>query len=390
PFRQGSANRYFMDGGGTWLTNAGQFSLVAYSHISSLDETFSLVNQARTAETPLQIQHVPSTDVGGTLTWVKTIFPRDQLLAGGDFRLIDGQSDDSYYNASGSSVNDRKASSGRENFFGAFIEDVYRPGENLEADFSVRTDLFQNLAGQIKDSPAGGNIAVTNFPDRTRTATSPKIGLRYDSLRWLTIRSGLYQAFRAPTLAELYRQSSVESLVLLPNPKLSPEFLEGGETGIELQPLAGITLGVTGYWDILHKPIANIVTAVDPATGADARRTRENLGKAEIRGYEVDFDYHSHELNWGRWARYNPDLDLTVDYLRSEAKLAYNPPDTTLEGRRLALVPWNTGTGQLTYADDLLGKTSVQIAYQGMQWEDSDNHDRQPAYWLVNFTWSHP
>jgi hypothetical protein len=40
-------------------------------------------------------------------------------------------------------------------------------------------------------------------------------------------------------------------------------------------------------------------------------------------------------------------------------------------------------TGQLTYVDDLLGKTSKQIAYQGMPWEDSDKHGRQPAYWLV-------
>jgi iron complex outermembrane receptor protein len=389
PFRNASANRYFMDGGGTWLSNAGQFSLVAYSHISSMDETYSLVNQARTAETPLQIQHVPSTDVGGTLTWAKTICLHNQLLAGGDFRLIKGQSDDSYYNASGSAVNDRKVSSGRQNFFGIFIEDVYRPTENIEADLSVRTDLFQNLAGQITDSPVGGKITVTNFPNRTRTATSPKIGLRYALSRWLTVRGALYEAFRASTLAELYRQSSVESLVLMPNPNLSPEFLQGGEIGLELQDLAGITLGITSYWDILHKPISNVVTAVNPLTGDDAQRTRENLGKARIRGYEIKFDYDTHVLNWHRWVRYNPNLHLTVDYLRSEAKLVYNPPDPTLVGRRLSLVPWNTGTGQLTYADDLLGKASMQLAYQGMQWEDSDNHDRQPAYWLMNLTWSH-
>jgi len=48
------------------------------------------------------------------------------------------------------------------------------------------------------------------------------------------------------------------------------------------------------------------------------------------------------------------------------------------------LVPWNTGSGTLKYRDDLLGEAALQIMYQGMQWEDSDNHDRQPAYWLAN------
>jgi outer membrane receptor protein involved in Fe transport len=389
PFRTASANRFFFEGGASWLSHAGHLSLIYYSHISSMDENYSLVNQPRTVEIPLQIQHVPSTDVGGTATWAKRILPHNQFLAGGDFRLIDGQSDDSYYNTAGSAVDDRKVSSGRQTFFGAFLEDVYRPTEQLEADFSVRSDLFQNLNGQIKDSPVGENTAVTRFPNRTRTATNPKLGARYSVTRWLTVRGDLYEAFRAPTLAELYRQSSVESLVLVPNPKLSPEFLQGGEAGLMLQGFGGMALNLTGYWDILHKPISNVVTAVNPETGADAQRTRENLCKAQIRGYEVRFEYHPTSLNWYRWAKYNPDLHLVVDYLRSEAKLVYNTPDPTLEGRRLALVPWNTGTGQVIYGDNLLGITSLQVAYQGMQWEDSDNHDRQPAYWLVNLTWSH-
>jgi hypothetical protein len=92
---------------------------------------------------------------------------------------------------------------------------------------------------------------------------------------------------------------------------------------------------------------------------------------------------------WRRWSLYHPSLRLGIDYLRSEAALTYNPPDPTFEGRRLALVPWNTGTGTINYQDDLLGHANVTIAFQGMQWEDSDNHDRQPAYWLVNVSWSH-
>jgi outer membrane receptor protein involved in Fe transport len=386
PFRKASANRYFFEGGGSVHTWAGTFGLVAYSHLSTMDQTYSLVNRPRTAEIPLQTQHVPSTDVGGSLTWTKTIFAHNQLLAGGDFRWIDGQSDDSYYSA----VNDRKVSSGRQNFFGVFVEDVYRPSEKFEADLSVRTDVFQNLAGQIRNNPVGGKNTTADFPDRTRTATSPRLGLRYAPSQWVILRGGLYEAFRAATLAELYRQSSVESLVLLPNPKLAPEFLQGGEIGLELRPVQPFTLALIGYWNILRRPIGNIVTATDPVTGADAQRTRVNLGRAQIRGYEVKAAY---DVSWvlsRRWSLYHPELRLGVDYLRSEASLTYNPPDPTFEGRRLALVPWNTGTGEINYQDDLIGHANVQIAFQGMQWEDSDNHDRQRAYWLVNASWSRP
>jgi outer membrane receptor protein involved in Fe transport len=389
PFRMANANRYFLEGGGSIHTQAGTFGLVAYSHISRMDQTYSIVNQPRTAEIPQQAQRVPATDVGGSLTWSKTIFAHNQLLAGSDLRWIDGQSDDSYYNTSGSAVNDRKVSSGRQDFFGAFLEDVYRPSEKFEADLSLRTDVFQNLAGQIRDNPVGGKATVTDFVDRTRTATSPRLGLRYAPWRSLTLRGGLYEAFRAPTLAELYRQSSVESLVLLPNPKLAPEFLQGGEIGLELTPVNPFTLALIGYWNILRRPIGNIVTATNPVTGADAERTRVNLGRAQIRGYEIKADYDLSWVPWRRWSLYHPSLRLGIDYLRSEAALTYNPPDPTFEGRRLALVPWNTGTGAINYQDDLLGQANVSIAFQGMQWEDSDNHDRQRAYWLVNFSWSH-
>ena len=389
PYRSAGANRGFINGGGTWhAANGDQVSAQAYAHLSTYTQNYSLVNTPRTNETPSQNQRVPSTDVGGSLTWTHSLLEYNQLVAGGDFRLIDGKSEGAFFNSAGTAIDDRKVSSGSENFFGVFVEDIFRPTNNLEADLSVREDIFQNLDGRIRDSPTAAAATTTGFPSRMRTATSPKLGLRYAPRRWLTLRAGLYQAFRAPTLAELYRQSSVESLVLEPNPKLSPEFLEGGEIGADFSKIPGVDLSLTGYWDILHKPISNIVTAVNPVTGADAQRTRENLGKAQIRGYEVKFDYDTYWIDWHRWAQYDPDLHLTVDYLRSEASLVYNPPDPTLEGRRLTLVPWNTGSGTLSYHDDLLGEIGFEVQYQGMQWEDSDNHDRQPAYWLANVTLS--
>jgi len=171
-------------------------------------------------------------------------------------------------------------------------------------------------------------------------------------------------------------------------PKLSPEFLDGGEVGAQLKKISGVTLGLTGYWDQLHNPINNVVTATNPVTGADAERTRENLGRARICGYQVDFEYDFLWIDWSRWSQYNPTLSFTGDYLRSEATLTSNLPDPTLVGRRLALVPWDTFDLGLRYGDSLIGDIWVQEQYQGKQWEDSDNHDLQPSYWLTNVTWS--
>jgi iron complex outermembrane recepter protein len=219
-----------------------------------------------------------------------------------------------------------------------------------------------------------------------RTATSPKLGVRYNPWSWLTLRAAIYEAFRVPTLAELYRQSSVEDLVLLPNPNLSPEFMEGGEIGFQFRKWEGFTLSATGYWDILHHPISNVVTASNPITGEDAERTRVNLGRARIRGYELDAEYSLSSLLYT--TPYLDPFTITGSFLESEATLVSNPPDPTLVGRRLALVPWQTINIGLRYSHPIFGDLTVQQQYWGKKYEDSDNHDIQGNYWITNLTLS--
>jgi outer membrane receptor protein involved in Fe transport len=391
--RNADVTRGFINGGAALATTSGgRFHFNVYTHWSTYHENFATANVSRTTETRTQLQTVPSSDVGGFLTWTRELlvnsrFMHSRLATGGDFRLIEGQSRDSYFDTTGSFIADRKISSGNQNFFGFFLEDLYRPKRDLEIDLSVRSDFFQNLNGKLVDIPAGQPHSVATFPDRMRTATSPRIGARYTPLPWLALRGGLYEAFRAPTLAELYRQSSVEDLVLIPNSRLRPEFLQGGEIGLDLRS-RGLTLGLTAYWNTLHHPISNVVTVVDPVTGADAARTRENLGRAQIRGYEMDAAYGFNWLNpFGPTGTYS-SLNLTASFLRSEAKLVSNPPDSTLVGRRLALVPWQTLNVGLRYSDALVGDVSLEEQYQGKQWEDSDNHDLQAGYWITNLTLS--
>lgn len=389
PLRSASVTRGFINGGGSYADNASDFfNTSAYAHFSTYGEQFSIDNAARTLETATQIQTAPSTDVGGFLTWTRAFLEHHQIGAGTDFRLIDGKSDDDYFNAAGSAITNHIESSGNQVFWGAYIEDLYRPVDNLEFDFSVREDFFGNLNGKIVNTPPVGASSTLNFANRMRTATSPRLALRYGPWTWLTLRAGLYEAYRAPTLAELYRQSSVESLVLLPNPNLTPEFFDGGEIGARFSKIPGLILGWTGYWDYLHNPISNIVTATNPVTGEDLERTRENLGRARIRGYQVDFEYNFFWLNWLRWSDHNRSLSLAVNYLRSEATLTSSPPDPTLVGRRLTLVPWNTFDIGLRYSDTLIGDVWIQEQYQGKQYEDSDNHDVQSSYFVTNLTWS--
>lgn len=380
PFRTSSTNRGFVAGRGTLRTADGShWGLTIFSHLTTFNERFSGVSDDRTSETPTQLQEVPSTDVGGAFTWSRKFFTDHLLTAGTDFRLIEGESRDAFFDDTGTSIADRRISSGEQTFLGFFAQDLYTPIPQLQIALGVRLDYFRNFNGRATDTPAGMPTTVTRFPDQDRTAWSPRLSFRYQLREGLALRGAGYQAFRAPTLSELYRRSSIEGLVLRENPHLGPEFLEGGELGFDYTGLPGLNARLTGYWNNLRSPIANLTTARDPVTGEDTERTRANLGLARIRGIEADLEY-----------RLTSQWTLTGSYLYSEALILDNPSDRDLEGKRLTQVPWHSATLGVRYTNPALFNLYVQWRYEGKKFEDADNMDKLAGYYVVDLTLSKP
>ncbi len=371
PFRTSSTNRGTLVAGGSLHTSdASHWGLTLFSHLSTFNEQFSGVSEDRTSETPKQLQEVPSTDVGGAFTWSRRFFSKHLLTAGTDFRLIEGESRDTFFDPLRTVI-----SKGEQTFLGFFVQDLYTPIPELQIALGFRLDYFKNFNGIAPDSP----FCVPRCPDQDRTATSPRLSFRYQLLDGLAVRGAGYQAFRAPTLSELYRQSSIEGLVLKPNPALGPETLYGGELGFDYTGLPGLIARLTAYWNEIKDPIANVTTAHDPVTGEDTERTRANLGLARVRGIEADLEY-----------RVTSQWSLMGSYLYSEALIADNPLDRDLEGKRLTQVPWHSATVGVRYTNPALFNLLVQWRYEGKKFEDADNMDKLAGYYVVDLTLSKP
>jgi outer membrane receptor protein involved in Fe transport len=382
PLRSGNAQRGFLTGGGALQTADGSnWQLTLFGHLSRFRENFSEVSEDRTAEAPTQHQKVPSADVGGAFTWERRVLSKHLLLAGTDFRLIEGKSRDTFFDPDNrGEVTDRQVSKGKQHFLGFFLQDVYTPIAPLQIALGGRVDYFRNFAGGVTDTPDTTTPGtVQRFPARSKTVFSPKLSFRYQLWPGIAVRGAGYQAFRAPTLAELYRRSSVEDLVLRENPNLRPEFLEGGELGADYLGLTGLSAHLTAYWNNLRHPIANVVTARDPITGEDLERTRANLGHARVRGIEAEFEY-----------QLTPRWSVTGSYLYSEARVLDNPSDPDLEGKRLTQVPWYGGTVGVRYVHPTLFALLVQGRFEGKKFEDSDNHDTLGGYYVIDLMLSRP
>jgi len=351
------------------------WQLQMFSRFTGFKEQYSFVNQPRTAETPAQIQNVPSTDFGGSLTWTRSFFTDHLVTAGTDARVIFGQSNDQFFDATGTAIVTTQTSKGKQTFNGIFVQDIYSPIPRLQIIGAARVDYWRNYDGQITTNPVGQASTVTNFGSSSRALINPKLSFHYQLTEVWAVRGGTYTAFRAPTLSELYRPSSVEDLILLPNPSLGPEFLKGGEIGVDYGGQGPLRARLTGFWNNLKNAIGNVSAGTDPVTGEDTARVRQNIGHARIRGFEAEAAYR---LPW--------NLSLTASYLYTEATVTDNPAEPDLVGKRLAQVPWQTATVGVQYTNPALFNVLVQWRYVGNQFEDADNNDPLGHYYVMDMS----
>src|SRR3989475_12442759 len=127
---------------------------------------------------------------------------------------------------------------------------------------SVRWDWWENFDARIES--VSGVVQVPR--DNVESALNPKLAVQYQLTDRARVGASVYQAFRAPTLNELYRSFSFGTFTFLPNENLTPERLTGGELMIESDLLGDrrLTMRLTGHYDTVKDQI--IFVTPNPAS----------------------------------------------------------------------------------------------------------------------------
>ncbi|HEU5217457.1 MAG TPA: TonB-dependent receptor, partial [Gemmatimonadales bacterium] len=209
------------------------------------------------------------------------------------------------------------------------------------------------------------------FADRSASQLSPRLGARWRPLPILTARASAYQAFRAPTLNELYRPFQVGTILTAANPDLGPERLTGAEAGVDVDLPFGLAARATGFWNLLRDPIVN-VTLATPIDGA--QRQRQNVGQVRIAGAEASLDLRL-------WRAFS----VSASYTYAPTQVLSAASDT-LVGKQLPHAPARRATLQLAYDDPRIATAAVVLRYAGQQFEDDLNTLPLDAVALVDLS----
>jgi outer membrane receptor protein involved in Fe transport len=239
---------------------------------------------------------IPSHDWGGSAVWTRGgLVGLESFSVGGDFRHYQGDFNEVDFNttcpgASCGSLVRTVSSGGAQNLSGAFAQAIAAPLSSVRVELSARVDRWDNTDGHSIASTA----APVAYADSSKTAFSPRVGVRYQPFSSLSFHAAYYRAFRAPNLAELYRKQVSSTSITIPNPYLKAENAEGREAGLDWQPIDWVQ--VKGTWYVADYNNFNVPTNLT-ATSVPSRpvecgtvatcRTRLNVNKSRSEGGEA-------------------------------------------------------------------------------------------------------
>jgi iron complex outermembrane recepter protein len=298
-----------------------------------------------------RVQTIPSNDVGGMAQWSVPFLSFSRILVGGDARAILAQSEERLVASQSPAV-----TRGKQVGFGTFGEWIIEPFDALVLTAGARWDWWKNFGG----SRGVGIGTPGETQDNTASLINPKFSLLYRIHERVRVGASVYQAFRAPTLNELYRDFSSSGFTFLSNERLDPERLTGGDMKIEVEllPEGLLDFRATGHYDVIKDQILFVTQ------GLTSTR-RQNIGEGRSIGTDIELR-----------GRLNDRLYMTIGYSFADSVITNFPGNTAREGLRIPNVSRHQVTASVTVGRPDVAQVTLQGRYLSRQFADDLN--RQP------------
>jgi outer membrane receptor protein involved in Fe transport len=292
------------------------------------------------------------------------------LTAGGEGRDVSGTNLEDFRLVAGTLASRREAG-GDQRLFGVFLQDTVSFRDRWQLQIGARGDRWEATDGlRLETIIATGAVTRVEHPgDREETEWSPRLAVLWKPRQGVGLKASIYEAFRAPSINELYRPFRVRNDITEANAALAPETLTGAELGVDFRGRRA-SLGLNAFWNEVDDPIANVTVGAGGAAVAPCGfvpaggvcRQRQNLERTEINGAEIELVL-----------RPTPHWRFVTSYLYSDAEILDAPQQRELEGNRLAQVPESQGSMTLEWNDPSLFSIGVMGRFVDEQFEDDLN-----------------
>ncbi len=332
------------------LISRGPWQVDALAYVQARDFS-NVVISSSTFRKSLDQRSTPSTGIGGKIELRPPLGSDHVLRLGVDVRFAEGTMFEDAYNANSPAnpLTARRKARGEQTTAGLFVEDDWTIGK-LVLTGGVRADHWSINNGFTQSiSPSGVATATSDFPNRSGTEFSARVGVLFNVSDNIALRGAGYTGFRVPTLNELYRSFVVFPINTQANPNLKPEKLKGVEAGADFTLGDNFTFGVTGFYNKLDNAIANVTIGTN-------LRQRRNVNAVIAKGIELSTNAHL-----GNFA-------LSASYAYSHSKV--DAPGLAFDGLSPAQSPRHAASATLGWSAEGGPTFATTVRYVSRQYED--------------------
>lgn len=203
--------------------------------------------------------------------------------------------------------------------------------------------------------------ARADFDSQFGTWGSPKIAVRLDPIRSLSLRASYGIGYRAPSFKELFLlfENTGVGYVVEGNPNVNPEKSHSVNAGIEYNLLPFLYLSLNGFYNQIEDLIATQLATTDRVTMLQ-RFTYANIARARTTGFDLSSRFILSQ-----------SFQFTLGYTLTKA-------DNLTEKRALSGVALHRGVGTIQYLyKPLQFKVNSSIVLCGMRPFYVSNSDGQ-------------
>jgi outer membrane cobalamin receptor len=377
-------------GGLRWLTGRGVMTATTFTNRRFAGFDSYSYNTDRTSRTQSRITYSPARSTGLSLQWTQTAFDRHELTTGADFSSAAGSLAEHLGFVDDMATQERKVR-GTQQLGGVFLQDAADLGNGLRMVATVRADRVSNSNGlrTVRDLRTGSLLSDSTLQSPEASRFTWSLGLRWQAADWIGWRGSVYEAFRAPSMYEMYNpRFSSRGTVTEANAELDPETLRGGEVGADLTLASGLIARVTAFTNRVASPIMDVTVGtagaqaevIAPCGLMPARQTcsqRQNVPALRSRGIET-------ELEW----QPNTTWDLSAGYAFSPTRVfAAGQPVDGMQAIRSARHMITSG---LTYNSSRWVTVGVDARYVGPRFDDDLNTVKLDGFTLVGLRVNRP
>ena len=263
-----------------------------------------------------------------------------------------------------------------------WAQDAWKITSQLKLTLGAREEVWQALDGFNVNSVAllGGTPTTpiptlhsvpTSQPGLNSANFSPKASLSYDINKDWNVTGNFGEAYRFPTVTELYQNASTGTTALTPNPNLTPEQDLNGEFVVERHWSDG-KVRLTLFREHVNNAI---ISQTNFVTGSTTNVTTfSNVGAIRMQGVELAADKDNVVI---KGLEVFGSVTYVDSRILSDSTFVSNITNlpTNVVGNRVPYVPdWRAKLGA-TYRPNDKWAFTFAARYSGKQYSTLDNSD---------------